>query len=582
MYSTEFAKGKKKKLDYKVKLDNKIVGLAPIVWAEHCLECAAPLCYGKCNKFRKRRDGRCQLFENSIVSVKDSNSLYGESIEVGFRGWAKLEADVTFKKMSIRKIKSINRNLKFISNTAVKVSSIFEKNKKDWYVTGKIYNFKEKLVRKYENIDKPDAFFLGVILENKEKSKIFFEIKDLDNIVAYRTSFDLNKGYNEFIIPFNELKIDYKNKYKVYLYNAVEELDVIFTMLDFVWLEKPLKEKKKKIKCVAWDLDNTLWDGVLIEGKVKLKDGIKEVIKSLDERGIINSIVSKNNHDDAMKKIKKLKLDEYFVMPQINWDPKSVNIERLAKQMNIGIDTIAFIDDNPFEREEVASIHPEVIIYDANEYLDLLNKKEFQVIVTEDTKKRRSTYKMLEKQNQEFEKFEGNIDEFLKQCKMKGTFRKPNENEYDRCYELIQRTNQLNLSGRRLTSEEILEMIEGDKYEAYLIKLEDKYGEYGIVGFSLVNIEKEPTITDFVISCRVANKKVEHTYFNFLAKKYKEKGYKNLFVNYVKTSKNGPMFKVVEEMKLKLNKTDGDFEEYVLDLTKDIKDIDIIDINEQK
>ena len=346
-------------------------------------------------------------------------------------------------------------------------------------------------------------------------------------------------------------------------------------MLDFLWLKK---SKKKKIKCIAWDLDNTLWDGVLIEGNVKLKKNIKNIIKELDARGIINSIISKNNKEDVMPILEKEGLYDYFVMPQINWNPKSVNIENLAKQMNIGIDTIAFIDDNPFEREEVHQAYPEVTIYKESEYLDLLNKDEFNVVVTEDTKNRRKTYKMLEKQNEGWEQFDGNIDEFLKQCKMKVTFRKPKEEEYMRCFELLQRTNQLNSSGRRLTIDELVGYINDKNYESYIIQVEDKFGNYGIVGFSLVNLKNIPTITDFVISCRVANKKVENTYFLYLAEKYKKEGKKKLRMNYVKTAKNGPIFKIVKELKLKEVEKEEDFSIYEMDLQGKIEKLDIMEI----
>ncbi len=385
----------------------------------------------------------------------------------------------------------------------------------------------------------------------------------------------MNKGYNERIIPFEKLNIVKGENYKVYLYTN-SNCELIFTMLDFVWFEK-----KKKIKCVAWDLDNTLWNGVFIEDKVTFKDGIIDVIKELDARGIVNSIVSKNNEQDIMKFLKKNKIDEYFVMPQINWEPKSINISNLAKQMNIGMDTIAFIDDNPFEREEVLSKNSDLNVYHDDEYVNLLSYPEFQVIVTEDTKNRRKTYKMLEQQNKEFEKFSGDIDDFLRECKMKATIRTPKKDEYNRCYELIQRTNQLNSSGRRLTLEQLNDIFEDKNYDTYLIQVEDKFGNYGIVGFSIVDISSEPVITDFVISCRVANNKVEHTYILYLANKYKAKGYKKLKINYTKTSKNGPVFKVVSDLNLVKLSSDNDTAVYYLDLTKDIQKIDIMQVKEK-
>ena len=576
MYSTEFSKGKnKKKLQYEILCSRKIEAVAPILWAEHCLECAAPLCYGKCPKYKRRIDGRCKLFNNGITPIKDNNSIYKQSISIEFGEWSKLEADVSFTPLSLKKINKINKQLQFFSKLLYYTSYIFEGRKKLWWLTNKCYNFKEKIIKKFNNNNYPDAFFFGAISYAKKSINVFLEIKKSDNTVIYRNSLILSKGYNEKIISFKDFNISDNDKYKVYLYTN-KKCEIIFTMLDFVYFEK-----RKKIKCVAWDLDNTLWKGVFIEDKVKFKDGIIDIIKELDSRGIVNSIVSKNNEEDILKFLKNNNIDEYFVMPQINWNPKSININNLAKRMNIGIDAIAFVDDNPFEREEVLTKNPNVNVYKDCEYKNLLSYPEFQVIITEDTKNRRKTYKMLEQQNKELENFTGDIDDFLKQCKMKATFRTPKETEYNRCYELIQRTNQLNSSGRRLTMEELKEYFSNKNYETYLIQVEDKFGNYGIVGFSIVDVSEEPTITDFVISCRVANKKVEHTYILYLAEKYKIKGCKTLKMNYTKTSKNGPIFKVVTDLNMKECSNNGDSTVYYLDLTKEIKKINIMQVNEK-
>lgn len=111
---------------------------------------------------------------------------------------------------------------------------------------------------------------------------------------------------------------------------------------------------EQKIKCVVWDLDNTLWDGILTEGDdVQLRDGIIDIIKTLDERGILQSVASKNNFEDAYKKLEELGVAEYFLYPQINWNPKSEAVKKIAENINLGIDSFAFIDDSEFEREEV-------------------------------------------------------------------------------------------------------------------------------------------------------------------------------------------------------------------------------------
>src|SRR5690554_3135807 len=131
--------------------------------------------------------------------------------------------------------------------------------------------------------------------------------------------------------------------------------------------EKRKERAVRKIKCVIWDLDHTIWEGILMEDStVRLHDHIVEVIETLDQRGILQSIASRNEHDVAMEKLKQLGIDHYFIYPQINWNNKSASIQSIVESINIGMDTIAFIDDQPYEREEVNFHHPDVLCIDAS------------------------------------------------------------------------------------------------------------------------------------------------------------------------------------------------------------------------
>src|SRR5262245_6438166 len=118
------------------------------------------------------------------------------------------------------------------------------------------------------------------------------------------------------------------------------------------------REDKRMIKCVVWDLDNTLWHGALIEdGYVRLKDNVVGIIKTLDSRGILQSIASKNDYDQALDQLRRFGLAEYFLYPQINWNTKSSSIKVISSSINIGLDAVGFIDDQEFERDEVAFSH---------------------------------------------------------------------------------------------------------------------------------------------------------------------------------------------------------------------------------
>src|SRR6185295_7764611 len=126
---------------------------------------------------------------------------------------------------------------------------------------------------------------------------------------------------------------------------------IVFLTADFVVHRKGARGESfgpPKIKCVVWDLDNTMWNGILLENEaVALRPNVIELLRFFDERGILLSIASKNDEPSAWRRLEELGIANYFLYPQINWMPKSENIKVIAEQLNIGLDTFAFIDDNP-------------------------------------------------------------------------------------------------------------------------------------------------------------------------------------------------------------------------------------------
>src|SRR5437773_2649981 len=133
--------------------------------------------------------------------------------------------------------------------------------------------------------------------------------------------------------------------------------------------------ERPKIKCVVWDLDNTLWNGTLLEGDdVRLRDRVEEIIQALDARGILHSIASRNHAETALARLRELGLEEYFLYPQINWGSKAACIRAIGESLNIGLDTICFIDDQPFEIEEVKATLPQVLCLDDSQLPTLLQR----------------------------------------------------------------------------------------------------------------------------------------------------------------------------------------------------------------
>ena len=177
----------------------------------------------------------------------------------------------------------------------------------------------------------------------------------------------------------------------------------------------------------------------------ELKENVIDTIKSLDERGIVQSISSKNDYEPAMAMLKKLGIDEYFLYPQINWNPKSDSLMNIVNNLNINIDTVAFIDDSDFERAQVSSVLPQVRVYKETDIPNLLKEDPFDVMITTESKNRRAMYKAEEKRNQIKSSYSTNIEDFIKQCQLKiNIFTPTTDEELLRCYELVLRTNQLN------------------------------------------------------------------------------------------------------------------------------------------
>jgi FkbH-like protein len=304
------------------------------------------------------------------------------------------------------------------------------------------------------------------------------------------------------------------------------------------------ERKNRKIKCVVWDLDNTVWNGILIEDTdIKINRKALEVIKELDNRGILQSIASKNDNDTAMEKLKEFGIEEYFIYPQINWGPKSESVDIIAKSINIGIDTIAFIDDQIFELEEVNYTHPSVLCIDAAKIEEILEMDEMKpVFITEDTKLRRSMYMNDIKRNKIEEKFNGSKEEFLASLNMSLNITEAEEKDLMRVEELTVRTHQLNASGYTYSYEELKGFITSNKYKLLVVELNDKFGTYGKIGLVLLECEDDHwTVKLFIMSCRVMSRGVGSILLNYIMKLAKDNNVK-LRAEFVPTDRNKMMY----------------------------------------
>ncbi len=306
-------------------------------------------------------------------------------------------------------------------------------------------------------------------------------------------------------------------------------------------LEKP---KRGRIKCVVWDLDNTVWDGTLLEdGEVTVRPDVVAEIRRLDELGVLHSVASRNDHDAAMARLKAAGLDEYFLYPQITWNPKSGSVERIAKALNIGLDAIAFVDDQPFELAEVAHALPSVKTVDVAELGKTLASEEFRPkFVTDESRVRRDLYRAAAVREQVEQDHEGTSEEFLSTLDMKFTIARAQREDLQRAEELTVRTNQLNSTGRTYSYEELDELRTSPDHVLLVASLSDKYGGYGKIGLALAERGEEAWhLRMMLMSCRVMSRGVGTVLLNHIMGLAKEDGAK-LRADFVETGRNRVMY----------------------------------------
>ncbi|MDB4473546.1 HAD-IIIC family phosphatase [Opitutaceae bacterium] len=299
-----------------------------------------------------------------------------------------------------------------------------------------------------------------------------------------------------------------------------------------------------KLKCLIWDLDHTLWHGVLAEGdELQLRPGARELIETLDARGVLQSIASRNDHELAWAKLTELGLADYFLVPQINWGPKSESVAEIAETLNLGLDSFAFVDDQPFEREEVQTALPQVRIYDAADIATLVDRPEFTPrFVTPDSRHRRALYQRDFQRQVAEEKFNGPSEEFLRSLDLSLRIAPAEPGDLERAEELTLRTHQLNTTGRTFSHHELDQLRQSDDHILLVASLSDRFGDYGKIGLVLLSTDDSTWRIDLLLmSCRVMSRGVGGALITWLRQQAKATGVE-LQAQFVETDRNRMMY----------------------------------------
>lgn len=297
------------------------------------------------------------------------------------------------------------------------------------------------------------------------------------------------------------------------------------------------------VKCLVWDLDNTLWRGTLLEdGEVSVADEIRAVVEELDDRGILQAVASKNDHRHAWARLEELGIAEYFVLAEIGWGPKSDSVREIARRLNFAERAVAFIDDQPAERAEVTYHLPEVRCFAAEDAAGLAELPDFTPATrTIDSGRRREMYQANFRRDAERAEFTGPDEDFLRSLELDLRIFRATETELSRVEELTLRTSQMNATGVHYSDETLRGLIADPDHEVLVATLRDRFGTHGAIG--VVLLETRPVAWHLKLlatSCRVVSFGVGTVILNWLARESATAGV-HLLADFRRTDRNRMM-----------------------------------------
>lgn len=544
--------------------DGAITERTILPWSEHCTECVWPTCYSTCELYSPREDGRCRRFADGMVRIDCPGALSGYLLRIRFKRWAKLWTPGTIQLHAARKALKLEQRDRWIGT---KLYELPVPGTLRNIVTAKRYSFKKRVAYRSKPVAAkvPTCFMVECYNPDSRIVRLTLIMRSVDQriTVPFQQLIELGRGFHRVRVPFEQITkfLDLRASFNVELVPNQDENETVlyFGTMDFIReaslpavakSDQPKKDNEKKVKCIVWDLDNTIWDGILVEDgleKLRLKPDMPKVLKALDERGILHSVATKNNRDEAMAALKKFGIDQYFLCPQISWSPKSGAVEQIATQLNIGIDSLMFVDDSEFELHEVSAVHPEVRSVNATSYLEIPGMEACQVPVTAESRGRRRMYQVESQRENVAESFGQDYMAFLRYCDIRLNIHPLMLENLERVHELTQRTNQMNFSGNRYERSVLRQILSDPDIDTYVLEVEDRFGSYGTVGFSIVD-RRMPIMTDLMFSCRVQAKRVEHAFVGYIIRKYLADTNKDFYANYRKTSRNAPSGRVFADI----------------------------------
>ena len=462
----------------------------------------------------------------------------------------------------------------------------------------RIMNYVDSFVYIVDKISK-DKTFIAFTLNN------IFPVRIIENDFLVQTAVS---GYNQKLF---ELENEYPNLKVIDFseftagYPADELIDWRFYFMsqiglspklakDFqIWWQRKLDSiSLKRKKCIVLDLDNTLWGGILGEDGVEgIKIGgdypgkaflyFQKALLELAKSGVILTICSKNNESDILEAWEKnpfiILKKEAFSAYRINWEDKATNIKELAGELNIGLDSMVFIDDNPSERELVRQMLPMVSVpdfpvqpYGLPAFYAELVEQYFKIYsVTEEDRHKTEQYKANAARSQAQREFT-DYESFLRSLDIHLSIEEANSFNIPRIAQMTQKTNQFNLTTKRYTDSEIAGFVSAG-WRIWCLSVSDRFGDNGITGTFFINGDE---IDSLLLSCRILGKGIENAFVKSILSILKSEGIDVVKASYIPTAKNKMTEDFYERIGFKCVSDTAERKDYQIDLHGAAFDID--------
>ena len=451
----------------------------------------------------------------------------------------------------------------------------------------------------YKEIDLIFRNLAGIqtVIFNKFSSLLFpsgfLQSTKLDHFVANLNAYLEKKAQrNVSLGDINKIitKLGARQSFDARFYNSSKAPYTLSFFKEYISIIEPVvfRITGKLKKAIIFDCDNTLWKGIIGEdGMTKIDMSptsaygkaffeVQRIAKYLSRNGVIIGICSKNNPADVEEVLANhpgmVLKNEDIVIKKINWTDKVTNLREIAKELNIGIDSLIFIDDSSFEIDLIKKQLPEIVTLQVPtatyEYPAVVQNyiyKYFDLNSSEEDKKRTAAYKQEFQRQDESAKFQ-TIDEYLASLEIQLNIIKDDNSQIPRISQLTQKTNQFNLTTIRYTESQVEKFMKEENSYVFSASVRDKFGDSGLTAVCIIieNAATSATVDTLLMSCRVIGRNIEIFFMDHILNFLKEKGYDTVYAKYIPTAKNPQVESFYEKMGFNVNKTENGVKYYSL------------------